>query len=87
MTHKWAFKTDMRAGAPTPTLSCLLEAGHYDDLMALLALKKTSLWFNMKFGAEALLRQGCEAEALAFPEALLKDDGRQWGLPRHRSVL
>ncbi|MDA0338684.1 MAG: hypothetical protein O2910_02410 [Proteobacteria bacterium] len=63
----------------TLTLSCLLEAGRYDELMALLALKKTSLWFDMKFGAEALLRQGHEDQALAFAEALLKDDGRQWG--------
>jgi len=63
----------------TLTLSCLLEAGRYDELMALLALKKTSLWFDMKFGAEALLRQGHEDQALAFAEALLKDDRRQWG--------
>jgi hypothetical protein len=63
----------------TLTLSCLLEAERYDELMALLGLKKTSLWFDMKFGAEALLRQGREDEALAFAEALLKDDGRQWG--------
>jgi hypothetical protein len=63
----------------TLTLSCLLEAGRYDELMALLALKKTSLWFDMKFGAEALLRQGHEDQALAFAEALLKDDVRQWG--------
>lgn len=63
----------------TLTLSCLLEAGRYDELMALLALKKTSLWFDMKFGAEALLRQGHEDQALAFAEALLKVDGRQWG--------
>jgi hypothetical protein len=63
----------------TLTLSCLLESGRYDELMALLALKKTSLWFDMKFGAEALLRQGREDEALTFAEALLKDDGRQWG--------
>jgi len=62
----------------TLTLSCLLEAGRYDELMALLALKKTSLWFDMKFGAEALLRQGHEDQALAFAETLLKD-GRQWG--------
>jgi hypothetical protein len=65
--------------AGTLTLSCLLESGRYDELMALLGLKKTSLWFDMKFGAEALLRQGREDEALAFAEALLKDDGRQWG--------
>lgn len=63
----------------TLTLSCLLEAGRYDELMALLALKKTSLWFDMKFGANALLRQGREDEALAYAESLLKDDRRQWG--------
>jgi hypothetical protein len=63
----------------TLTLSCLLEAGRYDELMALLSRKKTSLWFDMKFGAEALLRQGREDEALAFAEALLKGDDRQWG--------
>jgi hypothetical protein len=63
----------------TLTLSCLLEAGRYEELMALLALKKTSLWFDMKFGAEALLRQGREDEALTFAEGLLKDDRRQWG--------
>ncbi len=63
----------------TLTLSCLLEAGRYDELMALLALKKTSLWFDMKFCAEALLRQGREDHALTFAEALIKDDRRQWG--------
>ena len=63
----------------TLTLSCLLESGRYEELMALLSRKKTSLWFDMKFGAEALRRQGREDEALAFAEALLKDDGRQWG--------
>jgi hypothetical protein len=60
-------------------MSCLLEAGRYDKLIALLALKKTSLWFDMKLGAQALLRHGREDEALAFAEALLKDDGRLWG--------
>ena len=63
----------------TLTLSCLLEAGRHDELLKLLALKKTSLWFDMKFGVEALLRQGREDETLAFAEALLKDDRRQWG--------
>ncbi|MDP2739276.1 MAG: hypothetical protein Q8O82_11415 [Pseudorhodobacter sp.] len=63
----------------TLTLSCLLKARRYDDLMALLALTKTSLWFDMKFGAEALRRQGRDDEALAFAEALLKDDRRPWG--------
>jgi hypothetical protein len=63
----------------TLTLSCLLEAGRYDELSALLARKKTHLWFDEKFGAEALLRQGRDDEALAYAEALLKDDRRQWG--------
>ncbi len=63
----------------TLTLSCLLEAGRYDELLALLEVKKTRLWFDEKFAAEALLRQGREDEALARAAALL-DDGRQtWG--------
>lgn len=61
------------------TLSCLLEAGRHDELLALLACKKTHLWFDEKFGAEALLRQGREDEALAFAEALLQGDRRSWG--------
>jgi hypothetical protein len=63
----------------TLTLSCLLEAGRYDELLTLLARKTTHLWFDEKFGAEALLRQGRDDEALAYAEALLKDDRRQWG--------
>ncbi|MEI2686318.1 MAG: hypothetical protein V9G14_08650 [Cypionkella sp.] len=61
------------------TLSCLLEAGRHDELLALLACKKTHLWFDDKFGAEALLRQGREDEALAYAEALLQGDRRPWG--------
>ena len=63
----------------TLTLSCLLEAGRYDDLLALLAVKKTRLWFDEKFGAEALRRQGREDEALARAEALLAGDRQPWG--------
>ena len=63
----------------TLTLSCLLEAGRYDELLDLLQCKKTHLWFDEKFGAEALLRQGREDEALAYAEALLKDGRRPWG--------
>lgn len=75
----WAAHTQFtHVTSGTLTLSCLLEAGRYNDLTALLALKKTSLWFDMKFGAEALQRQGREDQALAFAEALLKDDRRQW---------
>jgi hypothetical protein len=61
------------------TLSCLLEAGRYDELLALLQRQKTHLWFYEKFGAEALLRQGRENDALAYAEALLKEDRRPWG--------
>lgn len=61
------------------TLSCLLEAGRYDELLALLQRQKTHLWFDEKFGAEALLRQGRENEALFYAEALLAGDRRPWG--------
>jgi len=37
------------------------------------------MWFHEKFGAEALLRQGREDEALAFAESLLREDRHQWG--------
>ena len=63
----------------TLTLSCLLEAGRHDELLDLLAVQKTRIWFYEKFGAEALLRQGREDEALAFAESLLRDDRQQWG--------
>ena len=63
----------------TLTLSCLLEAGRYDELLELLERKRTRLWFDEKFGAEALLRQGREDDALARAEALLLDQRRQWG--------
>jgi len=66
-------------GTATLTLSCLLEAARYDELLALLAVKKTQMWFDNKYGAEALLRQGREDTALAFTESLLKDDQHQWG--------
>lgn len=63
----------------TLTLSCLLEAGRHEELLALLALHKTHLWFYEKFGAEALLRQGREEEALARATALLDGDRQPWG--------
>lgn len=63
----------------TLTLSCLLEAGRFAELLDLLAIKKTHLWFDEKFGAEALLRQGREDEASAYAEALLADDRQPWG--------
>ncbi|SFQ21950.1 hypothetical protein [Tranquillimonas alkanivorans] len=63
----------------TLTLSCLLEAERYDELMDLLALRKTRLWFDEKFGAAALLRQGQEDAALALAAKLLEDDRQTWG--------
>jgi len=61
------------------TLSCLLEAGRYEELLELLSLKKSLLWFDAQYGAEALLRQGREAEALDYAEGLLYDRYRVWG--------
>lgn len=61
------------------TLSCLLEAGRHDELLALLAEKKTLMWFDEKFGAEALLRQGRDDDALARASALLDGDRQPWG--------
>lgn len=60
------------------TLSCLLEAGRHEELLALLDVKKTRLWFDEKFAAEALMRQGREEEALARAAALLADDRQTW---------
>ena len=52
----------------TLTLSCLLEAGRHDELLDLLALKRTRIWFYEKFGAEALLRQGRETRRWTSPK-------------------
>jgi hypothetical protein len=57
--------------AQTLCLSCLLEAGRYDELCDLLALRRVRFWHDERFAAEALLRQGREEEALAHAEALL----------------
>ena len=62
----------------TLTLSCLLEAGRHDELLALLDVRKTRLWFDEKFAAEALLRQGREEAALARAAALLDGDRQPW---------
>lgn len=61
------------------TLSCLLEAGRYEELFDLLALKDTLLWFDGRYGAEALLRQGRQAEALDYAEPFLHDGFQPWG--------
>ena len=66
-------------GTATLTLSCLLSAGRYDELLALLAVKKNRMWFDEKFGAKALLLQGQETEALAFAQSLLNSDRQPWG--------
>ncbi|KFI25386.1 hypothetical protein CDV52_19995 [Haematobacter missouriensis] len=63
----------------TLTLSCLLEAGRYDELLALMEVKRSRLWFDEKFAAEALIRQGREDEALARAAALMEDDRQNWG--------
>ncbi|MDX2484257.1 MAG: hypothetical protein QNK42_11430 [Pseudodonghicola sp.] len=67
----------------TLTLSCLLEAERHEELLSLLAERKTRLWFDEKFGAEALLRQGREDGALARATALLEGDRQPWG---HRDI-
>jgi hypothetical protein len=63
----------------TLTLSCLLEAGRHDELLALLAAKKTRLWFDERFAGEALLRQGREDAALARAAALMEGDREPYG--------
>jgi len=56
----------------TLTLSCLLEAGRHDELLALVDSARTRLWFYEKYAAEALVRQGREAEALSHAAVLLE---------------
>jgi tetratricopeptide (TPR) repeat protein len=55
-------------------LSCLLEADRYNDLTALLSLKRHRFWPDERFAAEALLRRGRSEEALAFAEGLLAEE-------------
>jgi hypothetical protein len=50
-------------------LSCLLEAGRYQELRELLALHSFRFWSFDRFAAEALLRQGLWQEAIAHAEA------------------
>lgn len=69
----------------TLTLSCLFEAGRYDELLALLAVKKTQLWLDEKFAAEALLRQEQEGAALDRAAQLLENDRQSWS--RHDIAL
>ena len=51
-------------------LSCLLEAGRYDELQELLATRRTKFWSWHRFGAEALVRQGLWEAAIAFAEGV-----------------
>jgi hypothetical protein len=53
-------------------LSCLLQAGRYEELKSVLYLKKYPSWFYDKFWAEALVRQNRVDEALAYAESVLK---------------
>lgn len=57
----------------TLCLSCLLEAGRYEELRDLLALRRVRFWHDERFLAEALLRQSREEDALAHAEALLAE--------------
>ena len=50
-------------------LSCLLEAGRYEELRELLALRRDRFWSDNRYEAEALLRQGLWQEAIAYAEA------------------
>lgn len=63
----------------TLTLSCLLEAGRHEELLALVDSARTRLWFHEKFAAEALVRQGREADALERAAALLEGESMPWG--------
>ena len=75
ITVAWA-DHDRFSHVPTGvlTLSCMLEAGRHDELLALVDSAKARLWFYEKFAAEALLRQGREAEALTRAAALLEGE-------------
>ena len=51
-------------------LSCLLEAGRYDELQELLATQRAKFWPWHRFGAEALVRQGMWEAAITFAEGV-----------------
>ncbi len=52
----------------TICLSCLLEAGRYEELLDLLTNARNRFWSDQRFGAEALTRQGHHDAALAFAD-------------------
>lgn len=61
------------------TLTLLASNGCHEELLSLLALKKTRQWFDEKFGAEALLRQGRIDDAIARASTLLGPTGSLGG--------
>jgi hypothetical protein len=63
----------------TLTLSCLLEAGRYEDIFGLLLLQKTRMWHYEKYGAYALVRQGLDDKALMVGTVLLRSNKQTWG--------
>jgi hypothetical protein len=63
----------------TLTLSCLLEAGRYEDIFGLLLLQKTRMWHYEKYGAYALVRKGLDDKALMVGTVLLRSNKQTWG--------
>ncbi|MES9814578.1 MAG: hypothetical protein ABW161_14705 [Candidatus Thiodiazotropha sp.] len=53
----------------TPCLSCLLATGRYGELLELLELPRYPCWHYRRYGVEALLALGREAEAVQYAEA------------------
>lgn len=51
-------------------LSCLSQAGRFDELESVLSLKKHPSWFYSRFWAEALVSQGRIDEALNYAESI-----------------
>jgi len=58
----------------TLCLSCLLEAGRYEEFREVLSLRSRPFWHDEKFWAEALARQGRTDEAIAHAESMMRDD-------------
>jgi hypothetical protein len=56
-------------------LSCLLEAGRYDDLIELLACARMRWWHWHRFGAEALARQRAWDAAVAYADGCRTPQG------------
>ncbi len=60
---------DVHITGHTICLSCLLEAGDYEELLDLLTNARNRFWSDQRFGAEALTRQGHYDAALAFADS------------------